>query len=244
MNCDEFRAILDDRLDRRLPPDSPALADHSAACPACRELQHEYAALLEAVAALRLPAPSPDLTHRVLAAARSPRPAGRFDPPVARPIRSTSRWRLRPTLTVAAAAAAMLVIALSVHHYPGPTSTPAPTAARSPSPAQSPGLSFADAGSAYWDLARRTAGSFSDARLLVSSPVALAAAVPISPDLKSPAVEWIEDLGQEIQPFAATATSAFDFLFALSPQAAQPGQPESGRPNTNEPSVPAPPSPG
>lgn len=251
MKCSEFKAALDERLDLRLSLTADPLTEHAAACPACRELQHEYGVLADAIAALRLPLPSPDLPRRVLVAARSA-------PWAAPPVRLSPFRRLQPALTLATAATALLATILSLHQDPRPSSRPTFATARPPGPtsqpalttvpsspfAESPGVWFAQAGNAYFDLARRTAQSLGEARVLVSSPAALPTAVPIPKDLKSPAVEWIDELGAEIRPLATTTTRAFDFLLVLSPRSTAPEPPVPGRSKNSAPPPAAAPSSG
>ena len=68
MDCQEFEAELERRLDERLDPDAPELRAHSNECVPCRDLFRESAVLLKGVAAWQreTPVASPDLTSRIV----------------------------------------------------------------------------------------------------------------------------------------------------------------------------------
>ena len=94
MNCAEFEATLQQQADGQIGEHAEAAArQHAQSCPACQELEDGFRLVVQGFAASRLPAPSKNLTDRVLVAARERR--------VLRP--TTHMWRgIAPRLAVAA----------------------------------------------------------------------------------------------------------------------------------------------
>jgi hypothetical protein len=74
MRCDEFEQSLQEQADgSHAVCDEATLREHARNCPACHELDDGFRFIIQGFAASRIPAPSDDLTDRIVAAAEKVR---------------------------------------------------------------------------------------------------------------------------------------------------------------------------
>jgi hypothetical protein len=240
MRCDEFEDRLQERLDQRLAPWADGeLTAHAAQCPACRATWTSLIAATDAVAGHPRPAPSAELTRRVMAEI-SGIPAVSVE-------RASSMRRI---IQVAAMAlAASLLVALGLALWPGDraaNNAPVATVPRVEDPAEEdphpedtgnmdprnvdvrpedapPAPRAAMDGEGTAPVAapmREVRAALAEAWLLApASPVAAAS----STGDDAAVVGWGDELATGLRPLADSTADAFSFLLAALPE--DPAQP-------------------
>ena len=227
MDCQEFEAQLEWRLDERLDPVSPELQAHTDECAPCLERLQGATALLHGVAAWRqtIPAPSVDLAARIagqLHTASEQKPEIR----VANIAASGSRWQA--WIVAAGAIVAMWLVFLrpaSDSGQPGSQIAkviPAvPVAPPSPVPQKLPAADLetvlVSAEGAYSQLATETLEAAHDFALLWPTTQAVSTSpVPSAPQQQDS--NWNQQWSRELAPIGDSVGDALDFLWRAAPR--------------------------
>lgn len=138
INCTEFSRQLAELVERRASIDVAQLREHAGACPQCRELWLDSLIVERAVVAWKKPAPSADLSARILAqvaAGVAPiedgaplgaeaAPAREIALPERTPGRPTRRRRYIGTAGLSLAALALGLVAMLLIRRPVPPAAP------------------------------------------------------------------------------------------------------------------------
>jgi hypothetical protein len=232
MNCPDYRALLQRRLDGEPGAESAEGARHRAACLDCRDL-HAAARRLEAGLGI-LPNPNP--------------PSGLADRIVARVLaeRRVALGFRRRILAVASLAAALLLATIAgyvwlQHRNTGPAGPEAPARVEAPPadrlpdperrapvpPTVSLNQSVADAGSAMASLTRRTVEQSKDLLPGPVAPPSLPATASLRPDFVGPPAQSLREAGQGVsagfEPVTTSARRAVDlFLREIPPMEPEP----------------------
>lgn len=210
MNCRDFEALWNERLDRRgaVASDADAALDaHAAVCPACRAKAARFQLLGQALACLTPVEAPADLTERCLWAVQT-RPAARS---------GSAPW-LRRLAVPLAAAACLAVVARFV--WPPARPAPAPDVVTQPDrEADSLPDALADATAATWELALdASAPAARIGRDVLDATVdsELADGALPSPSVGGTASEVLNEVGERVnagvRPLSGSARHAFGFL--------------------------------
>lgn len=234
--CQEFEALLEQRLDERLDPRTVELQAHAEQCVVCRERLRQATLVLHAVSAWRktLPGPSESLIPRVLASL--PRSSDRTTtlPQVKvralPPDQAPGKWQM--VAVAAASIAAMWLIFLGTafqdNRHPGrnlasvgpwtpPTVTPVPVPASiAPQPDFETVLVSAEG--AYSQLATETLEVAQDFALLWPSSQAVSDnSTSPQPTPQIPATDSTSDWADDLAPISDSVGDALNFLWRAAP---------------------------
>lgn len=194
MQCEEFEQALQQQADRcPAPCDDASLRKHARDCPACRELEEGFRFIAQGFAVSRVPAPSDDLTQRIVAAALS----DRLTPP-----------RFRAQIVYLAAAASLLgAVGLWAWQSKHRATEPLPIADRLHVTPVASGLSSTHGSPTpdeplFPELADATAGDPRDGIVLIE------AVEPVTEIFRAVG----RSLGSPVRPIAVSATEALGNL--------------------------------
>lgn len=200
MKCEQFEQALQYQADGCPAPfDDASLRQHARDCPACRELEEGFRFIAQGFATSRVPAPSDDLTDRIIAAAFQDR-------------LTTPRLR-RPLLGLAAAASLLAALGLWAWQSNHRGTEPLRIADRSPLTPGTPGPRSIHHSPnpdepIFPELADATAGDPRDAIVLVD------AVEPVSEIFRAVG----RSLGSPVRPIAVNATQALGNLLKDIPE--------------------------
>lgn len=230
MECQEFEAELEGRLDERLDPCSPELQAHAKYCANCEERLQQAIVLLRGIATWRqaLPAPSGGLTGRITDHIRLADFEIRSVSSDRAPARQ-SKWQAG-AVAVAAMAAMWLVFVGSNFDHSGqadhrmaavgqrqmgsPTRAPVTPVPVTPTDL---GTVLVSAEGAYSQLATETLEAAQDFALLWPTSQAVSSAAP-PPAPQGRDTNWNQELSRELAPIGSSVTDALDFLWRAAPR--------------------------
>lgn len=229
MECQEFEAELDGRLDERLDPRSPELQAHAKSCANCEERLQQAIVLLCGIVIWRqaAPAPSGDLTARIANHVRladfETRSVGSDRTPV-----NQSKWQAWAVAAAAMAAIWLVFVGANFDHsgqadhrmaavgqrpIGSPTRAPVTPVPATPTDL---GTVLVSAEGAYSQLATETLEAAQDFALLWPTSQAVSNAAP-SPAPHGPDTNWNQELSRELAPIGGSVTDALNFLWRAAP---------------------------
>ncbi|MDR3636781.1 MAG: hypothetical protein P4L84_23455 [Isosphaeraceae bacterium] len=211
MNCQDFEALWNERLDRRdaVPPDVEyALEKHATECPECRARGARFLLLSHAIGNLPSVRPSAAFVDDCMTALRRPAllPSG-----------GRAVWLRRLAAPLAAAACLTLIVLVGLRQA-GPARPPQAVAPAVPDATSFPDA-LADATSATWQLAlEASAPAARIGRDVLDSavdqdPSATRALLPSATSTASGMLQTVgERVNEGVRPLSGSARHAFGFL--------------------------------
>lgn len=229
MECFEFEALLQQRLDERLAPRCAELDAHAATCPECNRLAEDAALLSRGVAAWRTSLPvassglTSQMTEQVLATLRAEPPAPRsIDLRPQRQLAHTEtpqRWQTWIVLAGTVAAVWCVFLGSSAEHHAARVAhrmTAVSPGAEQLKPKADLVAVLVSAEGAYSQLANESLAAAQDFALLWparSVPSTTPAAVP-----SGTGSEWSPVWSPELAPLSNSVEDAWNFLRRTVPQ--------------------------